>query len=109
MLEDVRVLELGEHASVAGRLLAASGANVSLYPGRPTGDTSLREWRARFKRVVDAIPDAGAVDLVLDGRPAGAEPIGFGPATPVVRVTPLGEAGPWSRWVVDDADVQGLS
>ena len=119
MLTGVRVLELGEHASIAGRLLAACGASVAtLYPEGPAGDTSLGEWRTRFKAEISGIAidhAAGDMDLILDGRPAGAPPVGVGNGVPVVRVTPLGEAGPWAdrlRGAVgddDDAIVQSLS
>lgn len=108
MLTGVRVLELGEHASVAGRLLAACGASVAtLYPEGPAGDTSLRTWRTRFKTEISTTSRDLDVDLVLDGRPVGSTPLDH--AVPVVRVTPLGEAGPWADRIVDDADVQSLS
>jgi crotonobetainyl-CoA:carnitine CoA-transferase CaiB-like acyl-CoA transferase len=52
----------------------------------------LRRWRGRFKGELGEM----GPDLVLDGRPVGAEPLTDD--VPVVRLTGFGEDGPWAGW-----------
>ena len=64
MLRGLRVLELGEHGAMTGRLLVAGGDDV-------TGVHSLRPWRDRFKAYVRD-PAIRAFDLLVNGRSLGA-------------------------------------
>lgn len=104
MLTGLTVLELGDLAAVAGRLLGASGATVVKADTDGT-DPILRPWRDRFKTQLQQAP----YDLLLDGRPVGREAGDDPPTAGVVRVTPFGEAGPWAGWRGNELVHQALS
>jgi crotonobetainyl-CoA:carnitine CoA-transferase CaiB-like acyl-CoA transferase len=113
MLEGLRVLELGDHAAFAGRLLASMGATV--IKEEATADVTdpiLRRWRDGGKAVgqvsAQSSPDVPPVGLVLDGRVVGDDP-DLDVAAPVVRVTPFGETGPWAGWQASEIAVQAAS